>query len=394
MYTVHFDVYQTAMMGAVALAVGILLVRRSKLLRKYCIPAAVMGGLVFSIAFCAIYEADIAEVSFDETLKNVFMMAFFCSVGFMASVRMLKKGGRLVLTLLALVGVLIVCQDVLGVSLASLLGMDPDMGLALGSISLVGGHGTAGSFGPDLVDIYGVENADTVAIAAATFGLAVSGFVGGPLAKRRIEKGDLSPDKDDIAMAEEEEEVRKIDSERFLYALLLLCIGVGAGSYIVAGIKAAGLTLPVYLGAMLVAMLIRNVADWKGIELPLKEINTLGWISLSLFLSIALMVTQLWNLADLAGKMVVILLAQTALVAVYAYYVVFNATGRDYESAALVTATAGFSLGATPNAMANMESLFDKYGVAPKAYFAVPLVGSVFIDLLNVAIITVFLNIL
>jgi ESS family glutamate:Na+ symporter len=393
-YYIEFDVYQTALMGALALALGILMVRHSKLLRKYCIPAAVTGGLVFAIVACLFYEADVAEVSFDETLKNVFMMAFFCSVGFMASIKMLKKGGRLVLLLLALVGVLIVLQDVIGVGLSVALGMDSRMGLALGSISLVGGHGTAASFGPDLVDVYGVANADTVAIAAATFGLAISGFIGGPLAKRRIEKGNLRPDPDDQDLAEEDERPQEIDANRFLYALMLICIGVGAGSYIVAAIKEGGLTLPVYLGAMLVAMLIRNVADWKGIELPLKEINTLGWISLSMFLSIALMVTQLWTLGDLAGKMLIILLIQTAVVALYAYYVVFNTTGKDYESAALVTATTGFSLGATPNAMANMEALFDKYGVAPKAYFAVPLVGSVFIDLLNAVAITVFLNVL
>ena len=394
MLSIDLDIYQTAAMGALALALGLVLVRKSKTLRRFCIPAAVVGGLVFALVNCLLHSADIAEFDFDETLKNVFMMAFFCSVGFMASFRMLKQGGKLVVVLLALVSVLIVFQDVIGSALCTIFGLDPKMGLALGSISLVGGHGTAASYGEQLVNDFGIANADTVAIAAATFGLAFSGFIGGPLAKRRVEQGDLGPDQEDIQLQKEDESKVEVDNNRFLLALMLMVICIGAGTYIISAFKEVGITLPVYLGAMIVALVIRNAADHWNIDLPLREISALGWICLSMFLAMALMVTKLWQLADLAGKMVVILLVQAAVVAIFAYHVIFRCTGKNYESAALVTATCGFGLGATPNAVANMEALFGKYGVAPKAYFAVPLVGSVFIDLVNTAILTVFLNIL
>lgn len=394
MLGIHLDMYQTAALGALALALGIFLVRRSETLRRFCIPAAVVGGLVLALANSAMYAADVAELDFDETLKNVFMMAFFCSVGFMASFRMLRRGGKLVVVLLTLVSVLIVFQDMIGAALCSALGLDPKMGLVLGSISLVGGHGTAATYGEQLVDEFGIANADTVAIAAATFGLAFSGFIGGPLARRLVETRNLRPDSEDVLMEQEDNPETGIDNNRFLLALMLMVVCIGAGTYIVNVVKGAGVTLPVYLGSMVVALIVRNVADQVGVELPIREINALGWICLSMFLSMALMVTKLWQLADLASKMVVILLVQAAVVALFAYYAIFRVTGGNYESAALVTATCGFGLGATPNAVANMEALFSKYGVAPKAYFVVPLVGSVFIDLVNAALLTVFLNIL
>ncbi len=394
MLEINLDMYQTAALGALALALGLFLVSRSETLRRFCIPAAVVGGLVLALANSVMHITEIAEFDFDETLKNVFMMAFFCSVGFMASFRMLKTGGKLVIVLLVLVSVLLVFQDVIGAALCTAFGLDPKMGLALGSISLVGGHGTAATYGEQLVEEFGVLNADTAAIAAATFGLAVSGFIGGPLSKRLVEKNNLRPDEEDILIEQEENPETGVDNNHFLLALLLMAVCIGAGTYIVSFSKSMGVTLPVYLGAMLVALVVRNVADYKGVNLPIREINTLGWISLSMFLSMALMVTKLWQLADLAVKMVAILLVQTAVVALFAYYVIFRGTGRNYESAALVTATCGFGLGATPNAVANMEALFSKYGVAPKAYFVVPLVGSVFIDLVNTAFLTVFLNIL
>lgn len=394
MLDIRLDMYQTAALGALALALGILLVRRSETLRRFCIPAAVVGGLVLALGNSFLYAADVAELDFDETLKNVFMMAFFCSVGFMASFRMLKRGGKLVVVLLALVSVLIVFQDLIGAALCSAFGLDPRMGLALGSISLVGGHGTAATYGEQLVDEFGIANADTMAIAAATFGLAFSGFIGGPLARRLVERRRLRPDDGDLLTEQEEDQEAGIDNNRFLLALILMAVCVGVGTYIVGIVKDSGVTLPVYLGSMIAALVVRNVADHRGVELPVREINALGWICLSMFLAMALMVTKLWQLADLAGMMIAILLVQAVVVAVFAYYVVFRGTGGDYESAALVTATCGFGLGATPNAVANMDALFSKYGVAPKAYFVVPLVGSVFIDLVNAALLTVFLNIL
>lgn len=394
MFNIVLDIYQSTALGAIVLVLGLYLLKKSKTLQKFCIPAAVAGGLVFSLVNAGLHYGNIAEFQFDETMKNVFMMAFFCSVGFMASFRMLKTGGKLVIILLALVAVMLTVQDIIGPVMVSIFGLDPKYGLCLGSISLVGGHGTSASYGELLVTQYGLTGADTIAIASATFGLAISGFLGGPLARRRIEKHGLAPDAEDLELAEKEEEKEPIENNRFLVALVLMVLCIGAGTYVCQAITSIGVTVPVYIGAMLLALIIRNACDKKGYKLPVKEISTLGWISLTMFLSMALMSMKLWQIADLAGVMIITLIAQLAFVGAYAYFVIFRFTGRNYDSAALVAATCGFGLGATPNAIANMEAMMERHGPAPTAYFVVPLVGSVFIDLVNSGVLTVFLNIL
>ncbi|MBO4502151.1 MAG: sodium/glutamate symporter [Candidatus Methanomethylophilus sp.] len=394
MFEIQLNVYQSAAMGALILVLGIILVKHSPTLRKFCIPAAVAGGLLFSLVNTGFHYADVTEFTFDDTLKNFFMMMFFCSIGFTASFRMLKSGGKFVLLLLALVSVVLVIQDLVGVSIASAFGMDPKLGLCLGSISLTGGHGTAASYGQLLAEEYGITSATTVAVAAATFGLAVSGFIGGPLARKRIEQYDLKPDEEDIELAQEEEVPRMVDNQHFLHSLILMIVCIGIGSFLVTDLKGLGITVPVYLGAMIFALIIRNVADCYSIVLPIREIVTLGTICLSMFLAMALMEMKLWQLTDLAAAMVITLLLQTVIVALFAYFIIFKATGSNYDSAAYTTASCGFLLGATPNAMANMDALFEEHGKAPAAYFVVPLVGSVFIDFINTGVLTVFLGIL
>lgn len=395
MYTLALDIYQTTALGAVVLVLGMLVVKKSAVLRKFCIPAAVAGGLLFSFLLLALHSSDVMEFQFDSTMKDVFMMAFFCSVGFMGSFRMLKTGGRMVVILLVLVSFLIITQDLIGPAVATMFGQDPKIGLAIGSISLVGGHGTAASYGELLVTEYGLTGADTIAIASATFGLAISGFIGGPLARGRIRKhglrssGPVVVEEHDI-----EEEKKDLKDSVFLAALVIMCICIGAGTYFTTAFKSVGITVPVYLGAMVLAMIVRNVADVKGIQLPLKEINTLGWISLSMFLSMALMTMKLWQIADLAATLILALVLQTIAVMFFAYFVIFSMTGKDYDSAAYVTAVCGFGMGATPNAVANMEALFEQHGPAPMALFVIPLVGSVFIDFVNTGVLTVMLNIL
>jgi glutamate:Na+ symporter, ESS family len=397
-FTLQLDMYQTAAVAALVLALGILLVKRSGTLRKYCIPAAVVGGLIFAFLHLVLYTAGIMEFVFDTTLQTLFMITFFCSIGFMASFRMLKSGGKLVLILLAAAAILALCQDIIGVLLSSVLGLDDRLGLAMGSISLIGGHGTAAAFGPLLEDTYGVQGATVVAIAAATFGLMISGFVGGPLARKRVEKNNLRPSEEDMKEVQGFERHDacglQIDQNRFLIALILIAITIGAGTVIYGGLADLGVTLPIYIGAMLIAVLVRNGADVSKKEIPSKEIEILGWVSLSMFLAMALTNLKLWQISDLAAPMFLILAVQVAFVAIFAYYFIFRVTGKNYESAAMVTATSGFGLGTTSNAMVNMDALFERYGIAPKAYFVVPLVGSVFIDIINIAIITGFLYLL
>jgi len=384
--------FQSAAVGAVVLVFGGYIVNKFPVLRKFCIPSAVVGGLIFSVVMLIMHSGSFAEITFDETIKDICMRVFFCSVGFMASFRMLKAGGRLLAVMVILMLLMVVMQDAIGIFSVTAFGLDPKYGLALGSISLSGGHGTAAAYGQVLVEDYGLEGGDVVAIAAATFGLAIAGMLGGPLARRLIEKNGLTSDGE--KEVKESAVERVISSHEFLVGILLLVICMGLGTLINIVLDMVGIALPTYLGALIVAIIVRNLADTLGYTLPYKEIETVGWVCLSLFLSMALMSIKLWQLADLAAVMVITLVIQTVMLCLFVYHLVFRFTGSNYESAALVAGTMGFGMGATPNAVANVEALISENGPAPVAYFLVPLIGGVFMDLINVSVLTVLLNVL
>jgi len=388
----ELDMFQSAAVGAVVLVFGGYIVNKFPVLRKFCIPAAVVGGLIFSVVMLIMHSGSFAEITFDETIKDICMRVFFCSVGFMASFRMLKAGGRLLAVMVILMLLMVVMQDAIGIFSVTAFGLDPKYGLALGSISLSGGHGTAAAYGQVLVEDYGLEGGDVVAIAAATFGLAIAGMLGGPLARRLIEKNGLTSDGE--KEVKESAVERVISSHEFLVGILLLVICMGLGTLINIVLDMVGIALPTYLGALIVAIIVRNLADTLGYTLPYKEIETVGWVCLSLFLSMALMSIKLWQLADLAAVMVITLVIQTVMLCLFVYHLVFRFTGSNYESAALVAGTMGFGMGATPNAVANVEALISENGPAPVAYFLVPLIGGVFMDLINVSVLTVLLNVL
>ena len=396
MYAIQLDMYQAAAVAALVLLLGRFLVRNLDLLRRYCIPEPVAGGVVFALAHLALRQAGILEISFDSTLQTFFMVVFFCSVGFTACFRLLKKGGLQVLLFLGIAVMMCVLQNGLGAFIASAFGLDPRLGLATGSIPMVGGHGTAASFGP-LLEKAGVSGASAVAIASATFGLVAGCVIGGPTAVSRIRQKNLhsfeTATGSNEVVVDKNEVTGAIDSGRFLNAALCLALAIGAGTVVSAWLNKV-FTFPIYIGAMLVAAFIRNTTDMAGKEIPMEEISTIGSFSLSLFLGLAMMGLKLWELADLAVPMVVMLVAQTVLMMVYAYFVVFNLLGKNYDAAVMTSGFCGFGMGATPNAMANMQAITQKYGPAPTAYFVVPLVGSLFIDLMNTIIITSFLNLL
>ena len=394
MLEINLYMYHATAFAAIVLLLGRFFVSKVPLLRNYCIPAPVVGGIVYALVHLGLYAAGIATISFDGTLQSFFMTVFFCSVGFMASFKLLKKGGIQVVIFLVVSIVLVLLQDVLGTGMAAAFGLDPRLGLCIGSIPMVGGHGTAGSFGP-LIENLGVTGAATVAIAAATFGLVAGSMLGGPIASARIKKHGLHSTEN--AVSQDDQPVvttQAVENDRFLNAALYFAIAIGLGAVVSKFIQDAGLTMPSYIGAMLVAAVIRNIVDAAHIEAPMVEIDALGNLSLSLFLAMALMALKLWQLADLAIPMIVMLLAQTVLMAIFTYFVVFNVMGRDYEAAVFSSATCGFGMGATPNAMANMQAVANKYGPAPRAFFVVPLVGSLFIDFFNSMIITAFLSFL
>ena len=391
------DLYQSVAVAALVYYLGKLITKKVKFFTTYCIPAPVIGGLIFALLALVLRATGLLSFEMDSTLQDVFMTVFFTSVGFTACFKLLKKGGLQVFIFLLVVVALVVMQDVVGVTLARLFRLDPLLGLCTASIPMVGGHATSGSFGP-LIEKLGISGATTVAIASATFGLVAGGVLGGPIAHRRIHRLRLDPTPEGIAEYREREQddpkVRHVEVYHFMDAVCVLFLAMGIGTIISKFFTSVGFTFPSYIGAMLAACLLRNLCDLTPIKLPEREIDVCGNVSLSLFLSMALMGLKLWELSDLALPLICLLLAQTLLMGVFAYFVVFNVMGRDYEAAVMTTACCGFGMGATPNAMANMQAVTGKFGPAPKAFFIVPLVGSLFIDFFNSTVITGFINFL
>lgn len=388
--------YQTIAVAVVVLILGAFLKRKISFLEKFCIPAPVIGGLIFAIFTLICYSTGILEIDFDDTLKEVCMVFFFTSVGFQANLKVLKSGGKPLLIFLVLVIVLIITQNFTAIGLANLLGLDSLTGMTTGSIPMVGGHGTAGAFGPVLED-FGISGATTVCTAAATFGLVAGSLMGGPIGNRLIKKHNLlaTIKNDDDTLLVEEEEKHERHFSMYAPAVFQLIIAVGIGTIFSKLLSLTGMTFPIYIGAMIAAAIMRNIGEYTGkITIHMGEINDLGGICLSLFLGIAMITLKLWQLADLALPLIILLAGQVALMFLFSYIVVFNVMGRNYDAAVLVAGTCGFGMGATPNAMANMQAICEKYGPSVKAYLIIPIVGSLFADFLNSLTITFFINLL
>ena len=395
MAEISLDMYQTLGIAVVVLLVGAWLKKKIRALNKFCVPAPVVGGLLYALIMFVLYLYGIVEIHYDETLKNVCMVFFFTSVGFQANIKVLKKGGiGLIIFLVVVVG-MIFAQNGLAILIARLLGMDPAVGLCTGSIPMVGGHGTSGAFGPILED-FGITGATTLCTASATFGLVAGSLMGGPLGEHLIKKKNLleKVKEEDPTVLVEDRKKHHHQASMYAAATYQLAIAVGIGTIISWLLSKTGMTFPVYIGAMIIAAVMRNVGEATGkITIHMGEINDIGGICLSIFLGIAMITLKLWQLADLALPMLILLAGQLLLMFIIARFVVFNVMGRDYDAAVLAAGTCGFGMGATPNAMANMQAVSDKYVPSVKAYILVPIVGSMFADFLNSLIITLFINI-
>ena len=411
MPTIEFDMYQTLAIAVIMLFFGIIISKKVPFLAKFCIPAPVIGGLVFAIFTCVCYGLGLVSFTFDDTLRNVCMVFFFTSVGFQANLKVLKKGGVGLFILLILVIGMIFCQNLISIGLSDVLGINRLLGLCTGSIPMIGGHGTAGAFGPVLED-FGVTGATTVCTAAATFGLIAGSLMGGPLATRLIERKKLllTAESSSLDMAAEEEKIAEIltgadESDQskkteikdklgnYPQAVFQLVIAAGIGTVVSTLLSMCGLTFPIYIGGLIVGVVIRNLSEYTGLfKVHMEENNNFGSICLSLFLGIAMITLKLWQLADLAIPMLVLLAAQTVFMFLYARFFIFNAMGRDYDAAVITAGTCGFGMGATPNAMANMQAVCNKYVPSVKAFLLIPVVGSLFVDLFNSLIVTGFIN--
>ena len=392
----NLDMYQTLAIAVLVLILGKFLKKKIYFLEKFCIPAPVVGGLLFAILTCVLYSTGIVEITFDDTLREVCMVFFFTSVGFQANLKVLKSGGKALIVFLGLVIVLILCQNFLAVGMAKVLGLDALIGLCTGSIPMVGGHGTAGAFGPVLED-FNVTGATTLCTAAATFGLIAGSLIGGPIGKSLVEKKNLletAVAEDDSLLVEDEKKHAR-HTTMYPSAVFQLILAIGLGTIFSWLLTKTGMTFPIYIGAMIAAALFRNIGEYSGkFTIYMGEINDIGGICLSLFLGIAMITLKLWQLASLALPLVILLGAQVVLMFVFARFVIFNVMGRDYDAAVLAAGTCGFGMGATPNAMANMQAICDRYAPSVKAYLLIPLVGSLFADFLNSLTITFFINLL
>ena len=420
MTSIELDMVQTAGIGALALLVGMVLTRKVAFLQKFCVPSPVSGGIIFSLMTLILYGWCDIEVSFDGTLKDVFMLAFFTSIGFQSDLKVLKQGGKPLVIMLALLVVMIALQNLMPMGITRLMDVNPLIGMAAGSISMTGGHGTAGGFA-SVLESMGLYGAGTIGMAAATFGLIAGSMVGGPLAERIIRKKLTheqmqAPDEEiDPAMAGIESDeasptgrtkrVSTNEQEFQQYAKASYCIlmVMGGGTLLSWVFAKTGITFPTYFGALILAAIIRNTlgfvsykdeGKWEKAEklLDMERIISVGNICLSLFLGMAMISLKLWELQSLALPLIVILVSQVLMMVFFAYIVAFPLLGRDYDAAVLCAGMCGFGLGATPNAMANMSAVCYKYRYTVKPFLIVPIIGAMFADLINTGIITLFLN--
>ena len=393
---ITLDMSTMVAIAALLLFLGEWIKNRVAVFRKYFIPAPVIGGLLFSIFNLINHEMGLFDIVFYKDMQNFLLLVFFTSVGFLASFELLKKGGISVVLFLACAVILVVIQNTVGVFLAKALGINPLFGLAAGSVSLTGGHGTSAAFGP-IMEAAGAIGALPAAIAASTWGLVFGCVIGGPvglalLKRYRIDSSKIAtniPKEQDI---ETSILIKESNQLSIMHATLLITICIGVGTVVVNLLKSVGITIPAYLGPMLVAALVRNMIDAKDWPLPLEQFNIMGKIALSFFLAMALMSMKLWEMASIAGPLLIILIIQTIIMALFAFFVTFKIMGRDYDAAVISAGHCGFGLGATPNAMANMEAFTAAHGISLKAFFVIPLVGSLFIDFFNASIITGFIE--
>jgi ESS family glutamate:Na+ symporter len=406
---IQFDLVQTLALGGIALFVGLALVRAIPVLGRYNIPAAVVGGLIIALIITALRVTDTATFSFDTSLQAPLMTAFFTSIGLSASVALLRAGSGQALLFLALASVLAIAQNLIGIGVAVAFGETPLLGVLMSSTALTGGPATALAFAPQFAAA-GVPAAESLAIAAAMAGIVLGGLFGGPIATRllvrhRLEGHAPRVRRDtsiqvEVTTSESTHTTQDHESDEdgvrdALKALTVLLVAMAAGGVLSGGFVAAGLTLPGYVGAMLVGALIRNIDDRTGwIGIPHDLASKVGAVCLTLFLVIALVNLKLWELASLALPLIVNLVLQLIAVALFCTWVVFRVMGRDYDAAVMSGGFTGFMLGTTANAMAVMRTLVERFGPAPRAFLVAPIVGAFFIDFTNAVIITTFLNVL
>ena len=397
---IELDIIQTLAVAVVVLFIGRFVKKYVKCLERLCIPDPVVGGIIFSLLMLAGYSSGVCVLELDTTLQNVFMTVFFTAVGFTCDLKVLKKYGKRGIQFTIIVFLLVIFQNIIGVGYAKLFGLHPLLGLCTGSAAMTGGHGTAGSFAPLFEELYGCDGAMTVGMAAATFGLVSGGLIGGPVGnilvkKHRLETVASARKGEQSSVAAETKQEAPLSAENMFHATNQIVISMGIGTIIYILLKMVGITFPSYVGGMLMGVVLRNISAYTGkFETPLAEIDCIGNISLTIFVSMALMSLKLWQLAALALPMIVTLATQVAFIALFMVFAGYYILGRDYDAAVMVTGCCGFGLGAMPNGVSNMQAFTKRWGPSDTAFFVVPGVGSVIIDVVNGLLLTTFMNFL
>ncbi|WP_019520363.1 sodium/glutamate symporter [Faucicola boevrei] len=405
--------YYTLILATIVLLLGKFMVKRIKFLSDFNIPEPVAGGLVAAVVVYCLNVFGGYSFNFYKELQTACMLMFFASIGLSADFGRLKAGGTPLIIFTVLVSAFIILQNGVGVAMASMLGLEPLMGLVTGSITLTGGHGTAGAWGPILEEKYGVVGATTLGIACATYGLVAGGLIGGPVAKRLVQKLNVQPmsveektqiNKEnhsdnlsvpDSEMFEKPSHVRLITANSTIETLALFAATLVFADFMTGVAKGTAFELPTFVWALGAGVVLRNVlTTFFKFDMFDRAIDVFGNAALSLFLAMALMSLKLWELTDLAGPVLVILLVQTVAMILFAYFVTFKVMGSNYDSAVLSAGHCGFGLGATPTAVANMQSITDRYGASHKAFLIVPMVGAFFVDIVNATVLQLFTTIL
>ncbi|MGW9817001.1 sodium/glutamate symporter [Staphylococcus cohnii] len=397
----ELDAITTLAIASLLYLLGIYIVNHISILRRLCIPAPVIGGLIFSILVAILQSTNIITIKLDsEFIQNFFMLAFFTTIGLGASLKLLRLGGKVLILYFIFCGFLAVFQNLISISLAKVLNIPPLLGLTAGSMSMEGGHGNAAAYGQTIRDM-GFDSALTAALAAATLGLVAGGLVGGPVVKFLITKYNLKPEHAE----ETTTDYGNVKSNEYLhnrmnpttifflqFTIVTICMAIG--SYLGNTFSdLTGINIPIYVGAMFVAVIIRNISEYNNLNLiDMKFVDKISDISLSLFLSIALMSIQLTEIYQLALPLIIIVLIQVVFIVLFSIFIVFRGLGKNYDAAVMIGGFIGHGLGATPNAMANLDVITKKFGASPKSYLVVPIMGAFLIDLLGVTIVTTFIN--
>ncbi|RJG25333.1 sodium/glutamate symporter [Paenibacillus thiaminolyticus] len=391
--TLALNQVNTIFLAVALLVLGTYIVNKTGVLQRFCIPAPVVGGLLFAISATILKTTGLLAITLDTSLQSLFMLTFFTTVGLGASFQLIKLGGKLLVIYWLACGFLALAQNVIGVSLASLFGIHPLIGMMAGAVSMEGGHGAATAFGQTIEEM-GIPSALSIGIAAATFGLIAGGLVGGPTVKYLLGKYNLKPSEATEETVDVKENAQPITTHTFFIQVLLITFCIAFGTYLGDLFSSAtGFVLPGYVGAMFVAVIVRNIVDkFKPQAIDMKSINLISDVTLGIFLSMALMSIKLWEVADLALPILVIVLVQVVFIVLFGIFILFRLLGKNYDAAVMVAGFTGHGLGATPNAMANMAAVTERFGPSHKAYLIVPIVGAFLIDVFAMPIIITTLN--